>query len=125
MKLRDLGPLAIALAALAMGAPAHAQDAAAGAKLFKTHCAVCHSPLPGKNVIGPSLFGVVGRTSGEVPKYHYSAANEKAHLTWDAATLDKYLTSPRTVVPGTTMTFAGLKNDTQRADLIAYLATLK
>lgn len=93
--------------------------------MFKTQCAVCHSPLPGKNGIGPSLFGVVGRTSGQVEKFRYSAANKKGHLTWDAATLDKYLQSPRTVVPGTTMTYAGLKNDTQRADLIAYLATLK
>lgn len=125
INLHHIGAAAIALASLAMIAPAKAQDAAAGAKLFKTQCAVCHSPLPEKNSIGPSLFGVVGRISGQVPKYRYSAANEKAHLTWDAATLDKYLISPRTVVPGTKMTYAGMKDAIQRANLIAYLATLK
>lgn len=119
------GPVIAALATLALAAPAHAQDAAAGAKQFKSQCAVCHSTVEGKNGIGPSLFGVVGRVSGQVEKYHYSEANKKGHLTWDAATLDKYLVSPRTVVPGTKMTYAGLKDDTKRADLIAYLATLK
>ena len=76
-------------------------------------------------MVGPSLFGVVGRQTGSVPGFHYSPANQGAHLTWDAATLDKYLQSPRTVIPGTTMTYGGLKDDTKRADLIAYLSTLK
>jgi len=125
IKLHTVGPILAAVAILVTGVPAHAQDAEAGAKLFKSQCAVCHSPVQGKNGIGPSLFGVVGRTSGEVEKFRYSAANKKAHMTWDAAALDKYLTSPRTVVPGTIMTYAGLKDDTKRADLIAYLATLK
>jgi cytochrome c len=53
------------------------------------------------------------------------AANQNANLTWDSATLDKYLQYPRTVIPGTIMTYAGLKDDTKRADLIAYLGTLK
>ena len=105
--------------------PAAAQDAAAGEKVFKTQCAVCHSAVQGKNGIGPSLHEVVGRTAGTVPNYQYSAANKNSGLTWDDAALDRYLKAPQQVVPGTKMTYAGLKNDTQRADLIAYLGTLK
>lgn len=123
-KLKIVASFVAAATALA-AAPAYAQDAAEGAKVFKTQCALCHSPLPGKNNIGPTLFGVVGRTSGQVEGFRYSPANQKAHLTWDAATLNKYLAAPRQVVPGTIMTYAGLKDDAKRADLIAYLETLK
>lgn len=73
---------------------------------------------------GPSLFGVVGRKAGQVPGFHYSAANEKSALTWDAATLDTYLTKPSAVVPHTIMSYQGLKDATKRANLIAYLSTL-
>src|SRR5579871_4998001 len=117
-----------ALAALlAAGFPGGAQaaDATAGKAVFNQVCAICHSVQPGKNMIGPSLAGIVGRKAGSVPGFHYSAANEHSGLTWDEATLDKYLQSPKTVVSGTTMTYAGLKDDQKRADLIAYLATLK
>lgn len=119
----------IAVAALLIAptfiAPAAAQDASAGEKVFKTQCAVCHAVVQGKNGIGPSLHDVVGRTAGSVPNYQHSAANKNSGLTWDDATLDRYLKAPQQVVPGTKMTYAGLKNDTQRADLIAYLGTLK
>jgi cytochrome c len=104
---------------------ADAADPAAGKAVFSNVCSICHSPQSGKNGIGPSLFGVVGRKTGSVSGFHYSPANQNANITWDAATLDRYLQSPRTVIPGTTMTYAGLKDDTKRADLIAYLATLK
>jgi cytochrome c2 len=102
-----------------------AADPAAGKSVFTSACSICHSPQPGKNMVGPSLFGVVGRKTASVPGFHYSPANQNANLTWDAATLDKYLQAPRSVIPGTTMTYGGLKDDTKRADLIAYLATLK
>jgi len=117
--------LAIGVAFAGGGPVAQAADPAAGKSVFNTYCLICHSAQAGKNMVGPSLFGVVGRPTGSVPGFHYSPANQNAHLTWDAATLDKYLASPRTVIPGTTMTYAGLKDDTKRADLIAYLATLK
>ncbi len=104
---------------------ADAADPTAGKSVFSSQCSICHSPQPGKNMIGPSLFGVVGRKTGSVSGFHYSPANQNANLTWDEATLDKYLQSPRTAIPGTTMTYAGLKDDGKRADLIAYLATLK
>jgi len=103
----------------------HAADPAAGQSVFITQCGVCHSPLPGKNMVGPSLFGVIGRESGSVEGFHYSAANKGAGITWNADVLDRYLTSPREVVPGTIMTYAGLKDDAKRADVIAYLETLR
>jgi cytochrome c len=101
-----------------------AADSSAGEAVFKAQCAICHSPVQGKNMIGPSLFGVVGRKSGSVEGFHYSAANKAADITWTPEVLDKYLTAPREVVPGTIMTYAGLKDDAKRADLIAWLETL-
>lgn len=107
------------LAAIAAGG-----DATVGQTIFKTQCGICHSPLPGKNMVGPSLFGVVGRKSGSVEGFHYSAANRTAGITWTPDELDKYLTSPKAVVPGTIMTYPGLRDAEARADVIAYLATL-
>jgi cytochrome c len=104
--------------------PARAQDAVAGERIFRSQCSICHSPQPGRNLIGPSLFGVVGRHSGQVPGFRYSAANRQSGLTWAPATLDHYLSNPRQVVPGTLMTFPGLRDPAQRAAVIAYLATL-
>jgi cytochrome c len=68
---------------------------------------------------------VVNRHSGEVPNFHYSEANRNSGLTWTVSTLDRYLTAPRELVPGTKMTFPGLKDAKQRADVIAYLKTLQ
>ena len=88
-------------------------------------CAICHSVQPGRNLIGPSLDGIVGRKTGSEPGYTYSTANKNANLVWTPEELDKYLAAPRTVVPGTKMPYAGLQDAAKRADLIAYLATLK
>ncbi len=113
-------------AALAMLQPAvsHAENAEAGQAIFKKDCGVCHGTVQGKIGVGPSLFGIVGRLAGTVAGFRYSEANKNSGLTWDAATLDRYLVSPRTVVVGTTMTYAGQKDAEKRGDLIAYLATL-
>ena len=120
-----LAAVMASLALAGLGPHAQAADPAAGKAVFSSVCSICHSAQAGKNGIGPSLFDVVGRKTGSVPGFHYSPANQNANLTWATATLDKYLQSPRTVIPGTIMTYAGLKDDTKRADLIAYLATLK
>ena len=101
-----------------------AADPAAGQKIFKTQCGICHAVAAGENRIGPTLFGVVGRPAGSVPGFNYTADHKKLGVTWDAATLDKYLTNPRAMVPDTSMVYAGLKNDAERADLVAYLETL-
>jgi len=88
-------------------------------------CAICHPGQPGKTVMGPSLFGIVGRHSASVKGYPYSDAMKKADKTWDEAMLDTYLTDPKGMAPGTKMTFAGLPKPEDRANLIAYLATFK
>ncbi|SRR6266436_887543 len=92
-----------------------------GETLFKKNCALCHTIEAGKNKIGPSLEGVVGRKAGSVPGFAYSAANKSSGDTWDEPTLDTYLTDPRKFMPGTKMVFAGLKNSEDRKALIEYL----
>ena len=104
--------------------PAAAQDAERGRQVFKQQCSLCHDVAPGKNRVGPSLAGIVGRHGGSAPGFDYSEANKKAGLTWTAEILETYLKDPRGVVPGTKMAYAGLKDDKKRSDLIAYLETL-
>ena len=101
-----------------------AADPVAGKAVFGK-CALCHSIDPAKKNVGPTLFGVVGRRSASLEGYTYSPAMKSLDKTWDEATLDVYLTKPQDFVPGTKMTFAGLPNPTDRANLIAYLSTLK
>lgn len=115
----------LAIASIFAAARAKAQDATAGERVFKLNCSICHSVQPGRNVVGPSLFAVVNRHSGQVQNFHYSDANKNSGLTWNVATLDRYLAGPRDLVPGTKMTFPGLRDARQRADLIAYLGTLR
>src|SRR6516162_8357989 len=95
-----------------------------GETLFKKNCAICHTLEAGKNKIGPSLAGVVGRKAGSVPGFAYSAANKSSGDIWDAQTLDTYLADPRKFMPGTKMVFAGLKNLQDRKALIEYLKGL-
>lgn len=102
--------------------PARADE---GAAVFKKYCSICHSTEAGKNKIGPSLDGVVGRKSGSEPGFNYSAAMKSKGVTWDEKTLDQYLTDPKSFVPGNKMTFAGVKKADERHELIEYLATLK
>lgn len=106
-------------------APALAEGDAAAGKVVFNQCAVCHSNQKDVNKIGPSLFGVVGRPSHSEPGFSYSDAMKGYDVTWDPQTLDHYLVDPRKVVAGTKMIFLGIKDDTKRADLIAYLETLK
>jgi cytochrome c len=110
--------------ALAAIHPAAAADVEAGKTAFKK-CALCHTTEAGKNKIGPSLFGVVGRKSASLDGYNYSEAMKKFDHTWDPQTLDAYLVDPRAVVPGTKMIYPGIKDKAERDDVIAYLETLK
>jgi cytochrome c len=112
-------------AAITVTLPAQAKDATAGQAVFKSQCSICHSPSAGKNIVGPSLFAVVGRHTASVTGFHYSAGNQAANLTWNEDTLEKYIDSPKAIVPGTTMSFSGIKDADKRADLITYLSTLK
>jgi cytochrome c len=117
--------LAFALFVFGSAAASPAPDPAAGRVVFQSNCAICHTVQPNKSLIGPSLFGVVNRPAGQVAGFHYSEANKRSGLVWDPATLDRYLTAPREVVPGTLMTFPGLKDPLARAEVIAFLETLR
>ena len=110
--------------ALAFTPVARAQDVNDGRRVFQANCSICHTVQPGRNLVGPSLFGVINRHSGQVSGFRYSTANLQSGLTWDPATLDRYLAAPRKVVPGTIMTFPGLPDPEKRAAVIAYLETL-
>ena len=103
---------------------AFAQDAARGKTLFQQQCSVCHS-VDGSGGVGPTLKGIMGSKSGEIPGFRFSRAMKGANITWDAKTLDAYLTDPQKAVPGNQMPFSGMADAKQRADVIAYLATLK
>lgn len=102
-------------------------DAAAGEAVFKK-CMTCHAVGDNaRNKVGPVLNGVVGRTAGTVPDFRYSEAMVKAGeggLTWNPENLAKYLHEPKEFVPGNKMSFAGLKEDADIANVIAYLATM-
>ncbi len=118
--------LAIA-ACLAASLPMTAQaagDAQKGMQVFK-QCALCHTNEAGKNKIGPSLFGVVGRKAGSVSNFNYSDSMKSFGQTWTPQELDTYLTDPRKLVTGTKMIFPGLKKEDDRQNVIAYLETLK
>lgn len=95
-------------------------DAKAGEAIFIKNCKTCHK-VDGKNAVGPHLNGVVGRATATAEAFKYSVAM-KAHTGhWTAERLDVYLTNPKAEVPGTRMSFAGLKDAKDRADVIAYL----
>jgi cytochrome c len=86
-----------------------------------TQCAACHSVEPGTNGLGPSLHGVVGRKAASLDKFYYSEAMKASGLTWDEATLDKYIATPMAVVPGNRMSFAGQPDPAKRKEIIAWL----
>jgi cytochrome c len=120
----------VALLALAATAPLSvpafaAGDAAAGKTEFDNVCSLCHSAEKGVNKIGPSLFGVYGTKSADVAGYQFTDALKKLNVTWDDANLDKWLTNPRDMAPGTKMIFPGIPDEKGRQDVIAYLKTLK
>ncbi len=97
-------------------------DPAHGGVVFH-QCQTCHVITAGQNRIGPSLHAVVGRRSGMIANFAYSAANKKSGVVWTEPVLFKYLENPRGFMPGTTMSFVGLKKPQDRADVIAYLKT--
>ena len=120
----SIGMATITVIGLAAGAAQAAGDPALGKTAFNK-CAACHSIKEGENKIGPSLHGIVGRPSHSIEGFSYSEPMKAYNVTWDTATLDHYLVDPRGTVPGTKMIFVGIKKDDERANLIAYLETLK
>ncbi|MEN9704949.1 MAG: hypothetical protein RLZZ393_828, partial [Pseudomonadota bacterium] len=115
-----------ALAAVLLAGPALGADAGAGKAVFQAQCALCHSAAPndGGGAQGPSLQGVVGRKAASAAGFSYSKALKASKLGWDAATLDRFLASPTTVVPGSAMVIP-IADATDRANVVAYFHALK
>ncbi len=101
-------------------------DVKKGEKIFKARAAQCHTGNKGgANGVGPNLWGIVGRKAGQVEGFSYTSANKDSGVTWDEDSLFTYLENPKKFIPGTKMSFAGIKSEKERRDLIAYMATLK
>lgn len=113
--------LAAALA-LAAGTAAGARgDPVRGEQLY-ARCAACHALAYDR--VGPRHCGLLGRRAGTVAGFEYSPAMKRSKLVWDEKTLNRFLADPLKAVPGTTMTYAGVDDPRERADLIAYLASV-
>lgn len=112
----------VILALLAAPAAAHADgDAAAGQKVF-LKCKACHQiGEKAKNAVGPELNGLFGRHSGSVEGYKYSDANKNSGIVWDETVFREYIRNPKAKVPGTKMSFPGLKDDKDIDNIVAYL----
>ncbi len=120
--------LATFIVVAALLAPASAEDAGNGQKVFN-RCRACHAIGPGAhNKVGPALNGIVGRKAGAAAGFNYSDALKQkaaAGLVWTEGNLQQYLDSPDTFVPKGVMAFAGVKNEAELKDLIAFLKTQK
>ncbi len=117
--------LAVGALALAAATGAEAQSVAKGGAIFKQQCNLCHSAVAGQELAAPSLFGVVGRKAASDPHFtSYTPALKASKLVWTPANLDKFLSGPATLVPGTAMPIT-LANPQDRRDVVAYLASLK
>lgn len=113
-------------AAAPVAAPsATASVAADGSPLAFSICKSCHAVEKGKTIIGPSLAGIYGTKAGDVAGFSFSPALKVSGLTWDDATLDKWLENPMQLVPGTRMTYAGQSDPAKRKAMIEYIKTLK
>ena len=100
-----------------------AADAGAGEKLYR-QCKACHSVEAGKNGTGPTLFGIVGRAVGASDGYTYSGNLVKVADTWTPETLEAFIENPKAFAPGTKMSYKGMSDVEDRANLIAYLGSL-
>jgi cytochrome c len=114
--------IALTLAASAgVSYAAYAQDPAAGENVFKK-CRACHQVgETAKNAVGPKLNGLIGRQAGAVEGFNYSAANKNSGVTWTDENFKKYIADPKGFMPGNKMIFAGLKDEKEIDDLLAFL----
>lgn len=120
-RLNYLGTALIGLLAATTSAWSQTSDAARGERVFRA-CAACHSLEPNRNMTGPSLSGLWNRKAGTLPSFdRYSSALVSSGVIWDDKTLDPWIADPQHFIPGNTMTFQGVKDARQRADLLAFL----
>lgn len=114
-------PAMIQAQVAALAAPYNEGDYEAGRRVF-AQCRSCHTIDAGAgNRVGPNLHGVFGREIGTAERFTYSQAVQDANFTWTAEQLDHWLQNPQTFLPGNRMAFAGVRDETQRRDLITYL----
>ncbi|MFZ2030340.1 MAG: cytochrome c family protein [Vitreimonas sp.] len=108
-------------AVAALPAPYNAANYQAGRTVF-AQCRSCHTIANGgANMVGPNLHGVIGRPTASLANFNYSPPVRGAHFNWDAEHLDQWIANPQAMLPGTRMGFAGVRDATQRRDVIAYL----
>lgn len=110
----------LAVFALSSGAALADGDSGKGKKVFNK-CKACHALEAGKNKIGPSLAGIIGRPAGSAEGFKYSDAMMNSGITWTVENIDAYLANPKGFVPKNKMVFVGLKKEADRQNLIAYL----
>src|SRR5262250_2991363 len=109
------------LTALPYRTMAELGNAARGERMYRA-CVACHSLEPNRNMTGPSLAEIWNRTAGSLPSFpRYSPALKSAGIVWTDDTLDEWIKDPQHFIPGNTMTFPGMKDARQRADLLAFL----
>ncbi|HJU10064.1 MAG TPA: c-type cytochrome [Candidatus Binataceae bacterium] len=120
-RLHALGIGLIGLLATTASSSSQTGNAEQGQRVFRA-CAACHSLEPNRNMTGPSLSGVWNRKAGTLPSFdRYSPALGSSGIIWDDKTLDAWIADPQHFIPSSTMTFPGLKDSGQRADLLAFL----
>jgi cytochrome c len=113
----------VIVATSAAASSAFTEDLAAGKSSFNK-CLPCHAIGEGaKNKVGPELNGIDGRKSGSAPEYSYSDGNKNSGITWSKEQFLEYIKDPKAKIPGTKMTFAGIKNETEANNLWAYLSS--
>ena len=114
--------LSVAVILVAGSASAQSGNEARGERLFNQQCKACHTlAKDGARTIGPNLHGLVGRKAGSTEGFSSSDAIKASGIVWDDKTLVEYLKDPKGRVPGTKMVYAGLKQEAQQADMIAFL----
>ena len=114
--------VSVVLMLAATAALAQSGDATRGERLFNQQCKACHTvEKGGRNGVGPSLFGILGQKAGAVEGFSFSDAMKSSGIVWDDKTMAEYLKDPRGRVPSTKMVYAGLKQQAQVDDMVAYL----
>lgn len=115
----------VLIAGLVLGFETQAAgDPARGSKVFQA-CMACHSVTPGEHMTGPSLAHIWNSKAGTIDDFlRYSDAMKKADVMWNDANLDKWLANPQRLLPGTSMSFAGIREENVRQDVIAYLKSV-
>lgn len=126
MKKYSMALAAFTLSAVLAQSAFAAGDAKKGADVFAEECGDCHSAIPGKSKKGPPLTGVIGRKAGTAANFAgYSDAMKDSGIVWAADKIDAYITHPKKIVPAGKMKYDGLDDAAARADVIAYISSLK